>query len=127
MFNGRRLSRDSVLCDRLWEESGRRLRVGPGSAELFGDGTHAVRPGVCVGADWLSGAGPDDTCFVEDPADLAGLRPDGVLVFRWNRTYPYDKAAPDWLLDGMYLERLEELHGSSHDKITMEVFARERA
>lgn len=127
MFNNRRLSRDSVLCDRLLEESGGSLRVGPGSAGLFGDGVHAVRPGVYVGDDWLSGAGAGDTCFVEDPADLAGLRPDGVLVFRWNRTYPYDKMAPDWLLDGMYLERSEEFRGSSHDKITMEVFVHEQA
>lgn len=115
MFNHRRLSMDSALYRKLEEEAGGRLRAGPDSASLFGGGAY-------TGPDWLSGAGPLDTCFVENPADLSGVRPDGVLLFRWNRTYPYDASMPGPLLEGMGLERSEEFRGTSHDKMTMEVF-----
>jgi len=46
--------------------------------------------------------------------------PEGLILYRWNRTYPADLYFT-LSLEGWTLERREEFAGSSHEKITKEV------
>ena len=79
--------------------------------------------GVYGGVDYLSGAEAEDWCFAEDTAYLAhadAIRQ--IVLFRWNRHYPADvhfEFPGKWAL-----VRAEDFPGSSHEKITMEVYER---
>ena len=46
-----------------------------------------------------------------------------VVLYHWNRTYPSDRRFP-LPLAGWTLARREEFSGSSHEKITKEVYRR---
>lgn len=51
------------------------------------------------------------------------MPPEGLIVYRWNRTYPADLflTLP---LEQWTLVRQEEFAGSSHQNITKEVYTR---
>ena len=116
-FNGRRLSRDqAVIAAVLRESAGHRLLAAPYSAALFSGGTAELRD------DYPTAAGPEDFCFDEreDPAPFAG-RITAVTVYRWNRHYPSDLRFR-LELSGWRRMVTEEFPGSSHEKITREVY-----
>ena len=48
---------------------------------------------------------------------------EGVILYRWNRTYPADLRLT-LSLEGWSLERREIFAGSSHEKIIKEVYRR---
>lgn len=121
-FNGRRQSRDRLLCAHVLERAaGRRLWMNACSARQFPPEAAAR---FTVDEDPLSRAGPGELCFVEGAPLLPWLdRLEGVVVYRWNRDYPADRFldlaldAPPWRL----LET-EDFPGSSHKFITKEVY-----
>ncbi len=113
LFGGRRQSRDRVLLEDLLSESKGELRILPFSQGLLKD-----RAVLC--ADLTE----DGFYFLED-RPLAPLkdRLTTLILYRWNRLYPADiylDATPEDL--GLTLVRTEELCGSSHPKITKEVY-----
>ena len=79
---------------------------------------------LCTAEDPLDRAGPGELCFAEtaDPAPWAA-RVEEIVLYRWNRRYPADLrfTLP---LEGWTLVRSEEFAGSSHEKITKEVYRR---
>ena len=115
-FQGRRLSKDACVRRKLLELSGGRLRMSAYSAKQFDDPVYA-------GTDYLSGAGVDDWCFVEngdyqEHADNIHR----IILFHWNRAYPADlffSFPGDWRKVSE-----EDFPGNSHDQITMEVYER---
>lgn len=118
-FGGKRQSRDRYLIDNLMSlVDDRRLIISPFSALLFGGRR------VEIYKDPLDRAGVGDFVFIEDLALLPYLEKiEEIIIYKWNRTYPRD-----FLLDlipekcGFTLvERLDFL-GSSHEKITREVY-----
>lgn len=120
-FHRRRLSRDRALCKRILELAGTGpLRLSPYSLPLF----EALSPSVplLAGEDYLAGA--DGLCFAERE-DLAPWldRADRLVLFRWNRAYPFDLRFPleelerHWVLTGT-----ADFPGSSHEKITEETY-----
>ena len=120
-FHRRRLSRDRVLCERILELAGTGpLRLSPYSLPLF----EALAPSapLLAGEDYLAEA--DGLCFAERE-DLAPWldRADKLVLFRWNRTYPFDLRFPleelerHWVLTGT-----ADFPGSSHEKITEETY-----
>ena len=115
-FGGRRQSKDSEVRRRLLELSGGRLRMSEYSARQFEEDIYG-------GADYLSGSQAQDWCFAEDTAYLAHADAIGqIVLFRWNRHYPADvhfEFPGKWAL-----VRSEDFPGSSHEKITMEVYER---
>lgn len=126
MFNHRRQSRDSAVCgDILWECSGKKLYMSAYSGKLFGDvPENAIR----ISEDFLKEAGEEDACFVED-IPISGFEDEirTVILYQWNRRYPADRYFPLELTDGSWeLQRTEELKGSSHEKITKQVYGRVR-
>ena len=113
MFGGRRQSRDRILLEDLKRESGGKLRILPFSQSLLGD---------C--ATLYSDLSEEGFYFLEDQP-LAPLRDriTTLILYRWNRLYPADvylDLSPQEL--GLTLVRREELVGSSHPKITKEVY-----
>lgn len=118
-FNKRRQSRDGALIKNLAELAGdKKILIGSYSQPLFTEGKAAVDD------SFIENAADDDICFAEntDPAAFAD-RINGIILYRWNRHYPSDKK---FTLDLSEFELVssEEFAGSSHDKITREIYRR---
>ena len=117
-FHHRRQSRDSALMDRLLKMTqGRQLLISPISQKLFSD-----FPNLIVSEDFLSQAGPEDFCFVEDRA-LENFEDQiqSLILCKWNRDYPADLFL-SLDLTAFHLTETTEFPGTSHEKITIEVY-----
>lgn len=120
LFARRRQSQDRVLRDDLLREvGGAKLYMNAYSAKLFGSDDR-----ITVAEDCLARAGEGEYCFVEnlDPVPYTE-KLEQIIVYRWNRHYPAD------FYFGVALEtpawtriRTEEFAGSSHEKITKDVY-----
>ena len=116
-FNKRRQSRDSaVVADILSLATGSHLLMTAYSAKLFGDAA------VTVVDDPMTAAESDDFCFLEvkDPTPYAEFI-DSLIVYRWHRKYPHDLSLGLDLGEYRLVSRLE-LTGTSHEKITREIY-----
>ena len=79
--------------------------------------------GIVVSENFLGEAKEGEFCFVED-ADVGEYlqRIEAVILYRWNRRYPADVYFTLDLNEKWMLERTEEFKGSSHERITKEVY-----
>lgn len=122
LFNGRRVSRDRAVVERILKEAaGKKLWMNPYSAQLFPEDTQ-----ICWEESFLDLAGDGDYCFVEseDPGQYLD-RVEKLILFRWNRTYPADLHFPQRALaENWILTETVDFLGNSHSKITMEVYTR---
>jgi len=113
-FNRRRQSKDAALRQKLQALSSGRLRMSEYSARQFDIPVYA-------GADYLSRAESGDWCFCEDREYLEFAQNiEKLYLFRWNRAYPADlyfEFPGQWKLVSS-----EEFPGTSHEKITLEVY-----
>ncbi len=117
MFNKRRVSRDRVMIERISALCGK-VWMNEYSAGLF-SADNAV-----IDENFLEKAGEGEYCFVENVSlnKYVG-RIEKVLLFNWNRKYPADSYfdidldSPEW-----EIVETSEFAGSSHEKITMEVY-----
>jgi hypothetical protein len=121
-FGGRRQSRDRLLCEdvvRTVRQRGRLLYMPPYSAPLFeGMAADILR----VSDTYLTDAGVDDFCFCEREKPSSVLGSIGTLtVYHWNRHYPSD-CKLDVDLSRYQRIELSEFAGSSHEKITKEIY-----
>ncbi|MBQ8432765.1 MAG: ribonuclease Z [Clostridia bacterium] len=119
MFNRRRQSRDALLlADLKATLGGTPLYVLPYSEGLLQNSGILYR----VAEDPLSAAGEDGLCFLEGPLPReAEARVDELILYHWNRHYPADL----WFtmnMDDFTLSESREFVGSSHEKITKEVW-----
>lgn len=121
LFNGRRVSQDSVLRQRLFSLlcPGEALYMNSFSAKQF-ETTDQI---VCDD-DFLNKAQDSDLCFVENcsvPFDKAEV----LYIFNWNRQYPadtffeFDPKALNFNKIGT-----EDFEGSSHKRITLTIYKR---
>lgn len=118
-FNKRRQSRDRLLIEKLAEQVGdAKLYISPYSEPLFQKSSIEYT----VSENPTQDAKDADYCFVEQ-CDPAALEPSvsSLLLFYWNRVYPAD------LYFTMNMSRFRlvdtvDFVGSSHEKITMEVW-----
>ena len=114
-FDSKRQSRDRVLCQRLLSRiEGHSLRTSPYSARLFGE-----EKGISVTEDFVFA--PEDLYFWED-GPFPEEKPDRIILYHWNRRYPADRYFPAELLKDYRLVSREEFVGSSHKKITEEIY-----
>lgn len=119
IFNNRRQSRDSKVVERIKAMvEGRRLYMDSYSAKLFEDFE------VIVDDNFLEKMTEEDFCFVEK-AYLKEYdeKIKRLVVFRWNRIYPFDKVL-DIGFEERTLEESYDFEGTSHEKITCEVWVR---
>ena len=124
LFNRRRQSQDRVLRKRILQlTNGKTLWMNEYSRKQFGD---AELPQIMVSETFLQEAGKEDYCFLEtlDPAPYeANL--EQIILYRWNRIYPADLRFSIPLHDhGWKLVQTTDFSGSSHEKITEEVYTK---
>ena len=101
LFNNRRVSKDRTVIQKILELSeGKKLWIHPFSEKLF-EQEH-----------------PENCCVVENQS-LKGTegRIEKLIVFGWNRAYPFDFKL-DLDLEQMEKTAEEEFAGYSHEKIT---------
>lgn len=122
LFNNRRLSKDSCLRKRLLEVSKNApLWMNAYSAAQFTEGAESIK----VDEAFLEKAGQDAYCFVEN-ADVTSYaeQVQVLIVYRWNRLYPADTVFPLSLFtDKWKMVSSLDFPGSSHEKLTEEVYA----
>ena len=121
MFNKRRQSRDSVLiADIVSDLDGEKLYISPYSEKLF-DGLEVK---LKIKDDPLKAAKRNSVCFIEG-CSLAEYKNDidEVVIYRWNRHYPGDFYF-DLNMEGYALKSVTEFAGSSHEKITKEIYTK---
>ena len=115
MFNHRRQSQDRLLRRRLLERVGvSKLWMSPYTARQF----DALPESVQVSETFLSEAEAGEYCFAElsCPDDA-----EGVVLYRWNRSYPADvRFTLD--LSAFRLAERTDFPGFSHPKITEEIY-----
>lgn len=123
-FNHRRQSQDRVLREKILAlTAGKRLWMNHYSEKQF-QNDNATQ--INVDDNFLNEAAPGEFCFIEDQSANAYEKwIEKIILFKWNRKYPgdlhfdIDVKGPDW-----HLEHTEDFTGSSHEKITMEVYSR---
>lgn len=122
MFNHRRQSRDQAVTERIRKICmGKKLWMNPYSDKLYGN-LEGIE--LAVNPDFLSMAGDGEFCLAESEGLAAFVEDiEQIIVFWWNRTYPADIYLD---LDLSQWDRKEqnEFPGTSHEKITVEIYER---
>jgi hypothetical protein len=123
LFHGRRQSQDRALREDLLARCPGKLRMNGYSARLFA----GQEERIAVDEDFLDRAGAGEWCFVEDRplAPVAGAL-EGLVIYRWNRTYPGELYFDVELTD-FTLVSAEDFPGSSHERLTREIYRRSGA
>lgn len=118
LFNNRRQSRDRLLIERVMNYADGKMYINDFSKKLFDN--YAVN----ISDDFLEIAKDGDYCFVEN-ADADIRKAEKVILYKWNRHYPSDKKFTfDLKKEGFSLVSTEDFEGSSHDKITEEIYCK---
>ena len=122
IFNNRRVSRDRILIDELVSGVDGKVYIGEYSALLF----EAHKDRVAVVGNVLADAPAGAVCFVEVPPFMPHVGDiSRLIIYNWNRRYPFDKQldiSPAKM--GFRLVSVTEFEGSSHEKITKEIYER---
>lgn len=127
LFNQRRQSQDKVLREKILQCcKGKKLWMNAYSYKQFEGQAVNKDMTICVAEDFLNRAEAGDYCFVEN-TDVANCsdKIEQIIIYCWNRDYPADSYftvlvhSKPWRL----LSR-EDFCGSSHEKITEEVYSR---
>ena len=120
MFNHRRQSQDKVLrADLIREADGRAIWMSEYSCKQFDPAPENIR----AAAEPAQQAGEGEFCFFEDVFPGPWLeQAEKIVVYRWNRVYPSDQPRFPLTLAGRSVERQEEFAGSSHERITKEIW-----
>ena len=124
MFNRRRQSKDRVLRERILSlAKGGKLWMNAYTRRQFLEDAQGE---IIVDEKFLEKAGFGDYCFLENiPASPYEDRIEKIILFLWNRKYPSDTWFDiDLEGGGWKLSETREFSGSSHEKITEEVYVR---
>ena len=122
LFNHRRQSQDRILREHILKQTGNaKLLMNSYSANQF-DETAPIH----IDENFLSNAAPVDICFVENcaiaPFESLITR---IVLYKWNRNYPADRYFDIPLAEhGWQLISTNDFKGSSHEKITEEVYTK---
>ncbi len=118
-FFGKRQSKDSALRADILKSVGK-VYMNAYSARQFEEESDKI----IVREDYLLAAGEEDYCFAElDDITEALCSAKTVTIYCFNRSYPFDKAFPvaDYKKRWKCISS-EEFCGSSHKKITKEIY-----
>lgn len=120
-FNGKRVSRDKNLCERLVFKAKSleaKLFVSSYSAKLFNISDIVISENFPENDENI-------ICFIEntDIEDYLKIA-DKLIIYKWNRIYPFDRKLDSKLLDNFVLTEKYDFKGFSHEKITEETYER---
>ncbi len=121
LFNKRRQSRDSLLNQKLMALAGKnKIWMNSYSAKLFAEFD------IEIDDNFAKKAEKDDFCFFEQELTKEDIeKSQSFYVFLWNRHYPADVYFKFNLeQEGFSLAETEEFEGSSHEKITLNIYRR---
>ena len=124
MFNHRRQSQDRILREDILRTAGeKKLWLNGYSARQF-SGEQQER--LSISEDFMTEAGTGEFCFVEQgPLAPVEEKIEQLILYRWNRHYPSDmKLDLPLAAHGWVLRESRDFAGSSHEKITREVYSR---
>ena len=115
MFNNRRQSRDKILIENVLEIcKGEKLYTNEYSSKLFPEKFVEI-------FDSMEEIG-NGYCFAENfTVNEDAL--EEIIVYKWNRVYPADVHF-NISLENWKLTETVDFEGSSHDKITREIYVR---
>lgn len=117
-FASRRQTKDRVqLSDMLAFVGKNNLFLTDYSSKLFSE----IPANVKITNTPQKSADTGDFCFIENIA-IDDINAEKIIIYRWNRSYPSDKKFSENLLAGKTLVSTTEFEGSSHEKITREVY-----
>lgn len=128
LFNGRRQSQDRVLKERILNMTKDScLWMNQYTAKLFA--TMDNIQNLAVDEEFLTKAGSGEYCFIENVPTAPYLdKIEKVILYKWNRTYPGDLYFDIDLSERSWkLETTEEFQGSSHERITEEIYRYENS
>lgn len=122
LFNHRRQSQDRLLRARILAFTGNApLWMDAYTAGLFDPPAANIR----VAEDFLDQAGPGEYCLLEDRSAVPYLdKIEKIILYHWNRAYPGDFFFDIDLNQGWQKVSSADFAGSSHDKITEEVYVK---
>lgn len=129
LFNHRRQSQDRVLKERILKSaSGKIFWMNHYSENQFKEFENYINNSQNYNIDehFLSKAACNDICFVED-CSVAPFEQkiEKIILYKWNRDYPDDFYFDIPLSEhGWKLISSEDFVGSSHDKITEEIYVK---
>lgn len=125
MFNKRRQSKDRKLREYILNMCrGSRIWMNSYSAKQFDESDLKNNPEINIDADFVFKASKGEYCFIEDRSLLPYEQwTEKIILCRWNRLYPSDLKFDIPLSEhGWKCIGTDEIQGSSHDKITIEVY-----
>ena len=116
LFNSRRQSRDRELIkDFVETANNNNIYIKPFSKILFEEYK------VIIDNNMLNNAQENDFCFLENESILPYIdKVNELIIYRWNRNYPYDFCFE--IPENFSLKESTEFKGSSHEKITKEIY-----
>ena len=130
IFNHRRQAQDRGMRANMLKDCGdSTLWISEYSRRIFTPTDGSEFPAnVVVDDDFLAKAGPEDCCFVENVSPLEWYEKiDTFVLYKWNTLYPADVYFDLSLKDlGWKKFSVNDFKGSTHDKITKEVWKRAR-
>ena len=124
MFNHRRQSQDRILREDVLNTAGeRKLWLNSYSARQF---TPEQQDRLQISENFLAEASEGAFCFVEQgPLGPVEEKIEQLILYKWNRLYPSDVRLDLPLAEhGWVLKESRDFAGSSHEKITREVYSR---
>lgn len=115
-FNNRRQSRDSAVLEDIRRQLTGSLLIDSFSEKLIRE----------AGIPYVLPPETAEDFFAEDiPSDKILDKTKKLVIYRWNRHYPSDvRWEPDLAGMGFSLREITEFAGTSHEKITREVYER---
>ncbi len=115
LFNKRRQSRDKILIENVLEVcKGETLYINEYSATLFPENSVVI----CEDFETLENGYIFAENFMVDEDKI-----NEIIIYKWNRVYPADTYF-NISLDGWSLAETVDFVGSSHEKITREIYVR---
>lgn len=119
LFNKRRQSRDAKVIEDISKMT-EKLWIHPFSDKLFSEFSGQV----AAAEDFLGKAEQGEFCFVENQKIMPYADEiEQLIVYHWNRKYPSDFKLDVNLKDWKLAETIE-FEGTSHEKITREIYQR---
>lgn len=120
---GKRQSRDRILIEEFVNSMrGKKIYISSFSRLIF-----EPHENITVCENPISECESGDVCFIEN-IDIAPYLDviNTLIVYHWNRLYPSDvKFNVDIEKSGYKLDSSLEFAGSSHEKITKEIYTKE--